>query len=395
MRIAIITESFLPNVNGVTNSVLRIAEQLGGSSSGEHELLIIAPGLRVTHSIGRGLRSFSRHAHPVLAEVSEHYAGVPVVRVPQMHLPLIKSLPIGVPVPTVRRALREFQPDVVHLASPFALAGYGAWVAASLKIPAVAVYQTDVAGFAQNYHLTGLSAAAWRWTRAIHNKCSRTLAPSSAAASALRQHGVRRVALWGRGVDSTLFHPSRRDEQLRATWLGTTEPRRIVVGFVGRLAAEKHVERLAVLAEHPSLLLVIVGDGPERQRLQTALPGAVFTGALYGDELARAYASFDVFVHPGEHETFCQAIQEAQASGVPVIAPRAGGPRDLVQSNRTGLLLEVESLSARLIPAILSCFSHRAEFGAAARRDVELRSWGSVVDQLVRHYEEVCARAVG
>ena len=121
-----------------------------------------------------------------------------------------------------------------------------------------------------------------------------------------------------------------------------------IVGFVGRLAPEKHVERLRVLAQRDDLQLVIVGDGVDAAKLESALPSAVFTGALYGDELATAYASMDVFVHPGEHETFCQAVQEAMASGLPVIAPDAGGPRDLVAPYRTGLLLPVSEFEARL-----------------------------------------------
>ena len=116
---------------------------------------------------------------------------------------------------------------------------------------------------------------------------------------------------------------------------------------MGRLAPEKHVERLASLNGRDDLQLVIVGDGVDRRKLETALPSAVFTGALYGEELATAYASMDVFVHPGEHETFCQAVQEAMASGLPVIAPNAGGPRDLVAPYRTGLLLEVDEFEAQ------------------------------------------------
>ena len=143
----------------------------------------------------------------------------------------------------------------------------------------------------------------------------------------LSAHRIPRVHKWARGVDITGFAPSARDERLRPAWSPDGKP---IVGFVGRLAPEKHVERLAALAARNDLQLVIVGDGVDRQKLESLLPTAVFTGALYGEELAAAYASMDVFVHPGEHETFCQAVQEAMASGLPVIAPNVGGPRDLV-----------------------------------------------------------------
>ncbi|NBQ43007.1 MAG: glycosyltransferase, partial [Mycobacteriaceae bacterium] len=153
---------------------------------------------------------------------------------------------------------------------------------------------------------------------------------------------IHRVPSWTRGaggVDLCAFAPSARDERLRRRWSPHGKP---IVGFVGRLAPEKHVERLAALARRDDLQLVIVGDGVQRDSLRARLPAAVFTGALYGPELAAAYASMDVFVHPGEHETFCQAVQEALASGLPVIAPDAGGPRDLVAPGRTGLLLAVQ-----------------------------------------------------
>ena len=237
------------------------------------------------------------------------------------------SLPLGVPRPRMVGVLRGFDPDVVHLASP-ALLGYGGLHAARyLGVPTVAVFQTDVAGFAASYGIGVASRAAWAWTRHLHSRADRTLAPSTSAMENLAAHRIPRVHHWARGVDITGFAPSARDDALRRRWSPDGKP---IVGFVGRLAPEKHVERLAVLARRDDLQLVIVGDGVDRAKLESALPSAVFTGALYGEQLAAAYASMDVFVHPGEHETFCQAVQEAMASGLPVIAPDAGGPRDLV-----------------------------------------------------------------
>jgi phosphatidylinositol alpha 1,6-mannosyltransferase len=134
---------------------------------------------------------------------------------------------------------------------------------------------------------------------------------------------------------------------------------------------------------------VIVGDGVDRSKLQSAMPTAVFTGALYGDELATAYASMDVFVHPGEHETFCQVVQEALASGLPVIAPDAGGPRDLVTPWRTGLLLAVNEFEPRLPDAVAHLIAERPRYALAARRSVVGRSWPVICDELLGHYEAV------
>jgi phosphatidylinositol alpha 1,6-mannosyltransferase len=282
--------------------------------------------------------------------------------------------------------LRGFGPDVVHLASP-ALLGYGGLLAARhLGVPTVAVFQTDVAGFAQSYGVGVMSRAAWAWTRHLHGKADRTLAPSTSAMEDLLAHHVPRVHHWGRGVDVTGYVPSARDQSLRAHWSPAGRP---IVGFVGRLAPEKHVERLAVLARRDDLQVVIVGDGVDRQKLERLMPAAVFTGALYGPELATAYASMDVFVHTGEHETFCQTVQEAKASGVPVIAPNAGGPRDLIAPMQTGLLLDVADFEARLPMAVQHLLDERQRYSLAARRSVLGRTWPAVCQQLVGHYEAV------
>ncbi|WP_448454132.1 glycosyltransferase family 4 protein [Mycolicibacterium phlei] len=368
MRVAIVAESFLPNVNGVTNSVLRVLEHLRRTG---HEALVIAP------DTPRGQPAADRL-----------HDGVRVHRVPSHMVPKVTSLPLGVPRPRIVNVLRGFDPDVVHLASP-ALLGYGGLHAARhLGVPTVAVYQTDVAGFARSYGVGFAARVAWAWTRHLHARADRTLAPSTAAIDSLVAHGVPRVYKWARGVDVTGFAPSNRDDGLRRRWSPHGRP---IVGYVGRLAPEKHVERLAALARRPDLQLLVVGDGVDRARLETRMPTAVFTGALYGDDLAAAYASMDVFVHPGEHETFCQAVQEAMASGLPVVAPDAGGPRDLVAPYRTGLLLPVDRFERGLCDAVDHLLARRHRYAVAARRSVLTRTWPVLCDELLAHYDDVLA----
>ncbi|MCV7209548.1 glycosyltransferase family 4 protein [Mycolicibacterium canariasense] len=366
MRVAIVAESFLPNVNGVTNSVLRVIEHLRRTG---HEVIVIAP------DTPRGQ-----------APADRVHDGVRIHRVPSMMFPKVTSLPLGVPRPRIVNVLRGFDPDVVHLASPALLGWGGVHAARHLGVPTVAVFQTDVAGFAQSYGVGMLSRASWTWTRRLHSKADRTLAPSTAAMEDLAAHRIPRVHKWGRGVDIAGFVPSARDEALRRRLSPAGLP---IVGFVGRLAPEKHVERLAGLAARDDLQVVIVGDGVDRAKLAGLMPRAVFTGALYGAELAAAYASMDVFVHPGEHETFCQAVQEAMASGVPVVAPNAGGPRDLVTPMHTGLLLGVDEFETRLPGAVEHLIAERSRYSAAARRSVLARTWPAVCDELMGHYEAV------
>jgi phosphatidylinositol alpha 1,6-mannosyltransferase len=377
VRVAIVSECFLPVVNGVTNSVLRIVEHLTGAG---HDVLVVAPGI---------------------GGPTQH-AGAPVVPLRAVDLPVVSSMPVGVPSPRVLRALRGFAPDVVHLAAPFIIGYQGLLAARRLGVPTVAVYQTDVAGFATSYGLGMTARAAWRWTCRLHGQANRTLAPSTWAVQALRARGVPRVRLWGRGVDTRRFTPSHRDEQLRTTLAPAGE---LLVGYVGRLAPEKQVERLAALAGLPGVRLVVVGDGPSRAGLRQSLPTAAFLGFLDGTDLSRLYASLDVFVHTGPSETFCQAVQEALASGLPVVAPDAGGPRDLVLPGRTGFLVPPRPADAepdhpasveadrRLRAAVLALTDPdlRTQFAAAARRSVLRRTWTTVGDELIGHYRDVIA----
>lgn len=366
VRVAIVAESFLPNVNGVSNSVLRVLEHLRRTG---HEALVIAPD-----------------NPPNQPRADRIHDGVRVHRVPSRMFPKVTTLPLGVPTPRMLSVLRGFDPDVVHLASP-ALLGYGGVKAARrLGVPTVAVYQTDVPGFAASYGIPMTARAAWAWFRHLHSLADRTLAPSSVTMESLVAHRFPRVHRWARGVDVLRFAPSARSEALRRQWSPQGKP---IVGFVGRLAPEKHAERLAALAAEKSVQLVIVGDGVDQRKLQLAMPTAVFTGALYGEELAEAYASMDVFVHTGEHETFCQVVQEALASGLPVIAPDAGGPRDLVAPWRTGLLLGVNEFEARLPGAVAHLLEERHRYSQAARRSVLGRSWPVICDELLGHYEAV------
>ena len=370
MRVAIVAESFLPNVNGVSNSVVRVLEHLSHTG---HDAIVIAPDNPRGHD-----------------RAARDHNGVPVHRMPSRMFPKITSLPLGVPRPKMVRILSQFAPDIVHLASP-ALLGWGGLQAARfLDIPTVAVYQTDVPGFAESYGIGVASRAAWAWFRYVHRHADRTLAPSTATMQNLVAHRIPRVHKWARGVDLTGFAPSARDERLRLQWSPHGKP---IVGFVGRLAPEKHVDRLAALAHGNDVQLVVVGDGVDKAKLERLMPTAVFTGALYGEQLAAAYASMDVFVHPGEHETFCQAVQEALASGLPVVAPNAGGPRDLVEPGRTGLLLEVDEFQAQLPGAVAHLLQGRPRYAQAARRSVLQRTWPAICDQLLGHYEEVCGLA--
>ncbi|MFC7307600.1 glycosyltransferase family 4 protein [Streptomyces monticola] len=366
MRVVIVTESFPPDVNGVAHCALQTARHLLRRG---HEPLVIAP------------------ATAPGATAPEPEAPCQVVRVRSLPLPGYPQVRVAVPSRRVAAALAAYRAELVHLASPFVLGVRGMAAAARLRIPAVAVYQTDLAGYARTYVGAG-EAAAWRRIRSVHAAADRTLAPSTAALRDLTEHRVPRVRLWPRGVDTERFRPERRDEALRRELAPNGE---LIVGYVGRLAPEKQVELLAGACALEGVRVVVVGDGPSGPALRAALPGAVFLGRRAGDELARIFASLDVFVHTGPYETFCQTVQEAMASGVPVVAPAAGGPLDLVGHGRTGLLVTPGDAPAvrDAVWALSADPRLRAAYGSAGRAAVEGHTWEAVGDQLIEHYSEV------
>jgi phosphatidylinositol alpha 1,6-mannosyltransferase len=362
MRIAIVAESFLPAINGVTNSILRVIEHM---TERGHEVTVIAPSPGVTA-----------------------YGKARIIRVPSFGFPRYPELRIGHSRAFVHDVLQELKPDLVHLGSPAVLGAASLRAAQELGIPSVAIYQTDLAGFASRYHLGIAGRSIWRYIANIHRRADLTLAPSTAAVWDLRERGVDNVVRWMRGVDLVRFNPSFRDEELRKSLAPEGQ---IIIGFVGRLAREKQIERLKDLCKLPHIKVVIVGDGPMKSKLEKELQGAIFTGFKSGEELSKLYASFDIFVHTGTDETFCQAVQEALASGVPVVAPASGGPLDLVQHGLNGFLW-TEASRYSLVGAVTELVQYpvkRERLAANARPSVDTRTWSGVMDELEGHYRSV------
>lgn len=359
MRVAIVAECFLPAVNGVTGSVCRVVDHLERRG---HDVLVIAPG--------DGPSTYSR---------------TPVARVRGVTLPLYRSLQVGVADQDhITELLAEFDPAVVHLAAPVVLGATAGRAARDLGIPVVAIYQTDLAGFARRYHARPAVPLLWSRIRDAHAAADVTLAPSTAAAWQLAANGIERVALWPRGVDLERFHPRRRS---RSPIAGG----KVVAGYVGRLATEKRVHLLRHAARAPGIHVVAVGDGPRAAGLRRRLPEVTFLGFQGGDELAVTVASLDVFVHTGRDETFCQAVQEALAAGVPVVGPAAGGILDLVRHGENGFLYppdDPEQITGA-VAAIAADPVLRAQLGRRARESVAHRSWSEVGDALLAHYRAV------
>lgn len=363
-RIAIVTESFLPQINGVSNSVLRILETL---KQREIEAIVIAP-----------------------TRASSHHLGFPIYTVPSLE---VINFPVGIPSPSVAKQLDDFQPDLVHIAAPFWLGSHAIEWCRRKSVPSVAVYQTDISGYCSRYGLDFARPLVDRMTAMIHAPATVSLAPTKEAAEKLGGLGVKNVSIWGRGVDTDLFHPDLRlTAQAQILKRKIAPKSEIVVGFVGRLAAEKQVHRLLEIAELPNTKLLIVGDGPERERLQNlfAPHGAYFAGMQTGLSLANHYAAIDIFVHCGTEETFGQTIQEAKAAGAAVVGPDRGGPRHLIEHGTSGLLVNPDKPAGyrEAVEALLDS-SLRQKVSRNARESVISNTWARNNSDLMEIYDSV------
>lgn len=369
MRIALISETFLPDVNGVTTTLCRLLEHL---QSEGHQVLLFAP-----------------------QGAPEAYAGADIVPLGGMPLPLYPEVKLTPPQFGITAHLRRFRPDLLHLVGPVVLGATVPYIARKLQLPLLSSYHTDFGAYSYHYGLGFLKDTVNFYLRWIHNHCRMTLCPSTATLHDLRTQGFRRLKVWGRGVDTARFHPDHRSQAWRES-VGLRSGETLLL-YVGRLAREKRVELLVdALHDLEGARLVLVGDGPARAELQQRLEGRPvhFTGYLKGHDLATAYASADAFVFPSDTETFGQVVQEAMASGLAVVGARSGGTLDLVREGVTGHLFEpnvASDLRAQL-RSLIANTNTRVAMGQAGRAAAERRSWPSVMTELLGYYDHMLQR---
>ena len=364
-RVAVVTESFLPKVDGVVKTAYMSVRYLQDSG---REVLVFAPDIAV-----------------------DHVGDSQVIPLPSIGLPQAPETRMALPNPMVARHIESFRPDLIHLFSPAAMAVSGMAAGRHLNLPVIANYQTDLPGYTGHYGFPRLSGPVNRWLRYIHNGCHLTLAPTRTTIRQLRAAGFRRVRHWGRGVDTARFNPRQACPSMRRRLLNGRNADSLLCIFVGRLATEKRIDLLLDLARTPGVALTIVGDGAQREQLQAlyAETNVHFTGYLIGDELAQAYASADVFAFPGEYETFGQVIQEAMASGLPSVVVDAGGAPDVLEDGECGLVVSpTRSAFAAAVRSLRDQPWRRAEMARQARILAEERPWSALMAQLERYYEE-------
>ncbi len=367
-RVAIIAEAFLPKVDGVAKTAwltLRYLQQTG------REVLVFAPDT----------------APPAVGN-SE------VVALPSLGLIMAPESRMALPSPTVATRLEEFNPDLIHMFSPALLSVSGMLLGRMRHLPVIANYQTDLPGYTQQYGLHVFTQPMRDWLRFIHNGCHLTLVPSRTTHDQLQAWGYRRLRYWSRGVNCSRFNPAKRSAAWRERLLQGRDPDNLICIYVGRLANEKRVELLLEVARTPGIALTIIGDGARREELETifAGTGTHFTGYLLDEELARAFASADLFAFTGPNETFGQVVQEAMASGLPAIVIDQGGVKDLVLEGETGFICAGEPQAfADAVMRLREDDALRQQMSSRARALALQHPWESIMAELEAHYREAMA----
>jgi phosphatidylinositol alpha 1,6-mannosyltransferase len=370
MKVAYFTESLLPLVDGVSRTLAQLFGFLEQNGVDFRVYSPFVPGPEV---------SWSGRVRPV------RFVRFPLYRDYRV------SLPFG---GGVWRELEAWRPDLVHVVSPTPMATKAAKWAARRGIPVVSSFHTHFVSYFRYYGAPWAEGFGWRMLKRFYDRCERVYVPTDAIIRELAEHGIANTEPWSRGIDLARFSPAHRDAGLRAE-AGADDGTPILL-MVSRLVKEKD---MADLVEMDRILrrrgnthrLVLVGDGPMRAELQAALPDAHFAGHQGGEPLARWYASGDVFVFPSTTETFGNVVLEAQASGLPTVVVDKGGPADLVQPGRTGMIArsnDPADLAAKC-ETLLRDPALRAEMGARAREAAAERDWAAINGRLIRSYQEI------
>jgi glycosyltransferase involved in cell wall biosynthesis len=376
MRVAIFTDTYAPEINGVARTLSRLTEYM--------------------EKKGIAYRVFAPESGTPVPTVPQvrRLASLPFVLYPECRMALANPL-------SLQRELKAFCPDVLHIATPFALGLYGMAYGKKHHIPMVASYHTHFDEYLHYYHLEFMQNWIWRFMRWFHQPMQTVYVPSVSTKEKVEQFGLHpNIEVWGRGVDAVRFSPHRKNVDLKRRY-GIRE--KYVLLYVGRMAPEKDVQT-AIDAFHslPAHIredthMILAGDGPLLKALREQHhPQMTFTGFVEGSQLAELYASADVFVFPSATETFGNVVLEALASGLPVIGARAGGVQHVVQDQRNGLLCEqgqTEQFTAA-IRMLLYDQAQRERYAKEARRFAQLRSWDAVLKKLIDGYAQVSRQGV-
>jgi glycosyltransferase involved in cell wall biosynthesis len=372
MRIALFTETFLPKVDGIVTRLSHTVDHL--QRMGDQVMVFSPDG---------GLRE---------------YKGAKIYGIPGFPLPLYPELKLALPRPSIRQILEDFNPDLIHIVNPAVLGLGGLYYAKSLDVPLVASYHTHLPKYLEHYGLGMLEGVLWELLKALHNQAQINLCTSTAMQEALTSHGIESVEVWQKGVDTELFRPELANQAVRSH-LSQGHPESPILLYVGRLSAEKEIDRIKpVLEAIPDARLALVGDGPYRQDLEKHFEGTPthFVGYLTGADLAAAFASADAFIFPSRTETLGLVLMEAMAAGCPVIAANAGGIPDIVTDGVNGYLFDPAD-DHGAIEATQRLLNHQLErevLRRNARLEAEKWGWAAATRQLREFYRSILTAGI-
>jgi len=376
MRVTMVTETYFPQVNGVSRTLGQLVRHL--TASGDAVQIVM----------------------PDYGASTEHEP-TEIERVRSVRLPFYKELHLPLPpFGAAHRAIDQFRPDIIHIATEATLGLSVLRHASRRAIPVVSSFHTNFDQYSRHYGVGWARGTIWRYLRWFHNRTRETYVPSRPTIEALEARGFQRLRLWPRGVDGALFRPDRpgRDELRRALGFG---PDDVVIAYVGRVAVEKNVAFLAdalslVGAQRPNARFLFVGDGPSRPEVEGRMgPQARFVGYRRGDDLADHYAAADLFAFSSVTETFGNVVLEALSSGLPVVALRAGGVADIVRPGEDGLLLEPEASPESFARALITFVDDpelRRSYAESARAYAVSQSWDAIMGALRNRYLDVIGR---
>jgi glycosyltransferase involved in cell wall biosynthesis len=373
MRVAIIAEVYLPKIDGVVIRTMNLIREL--------------------QAAGDSVEVFC----PEAAGVEQ--SPVPVTSFPSFSFPLYPEYRVGRPTTVLLEQLEQFRPDVVHFLNPFAFGFqcHDLLCRAGWSAPTLFSFHTLYAEYVRRYRaLTPLARMLWWMTREYHNRADQNLTVSAMTRDSLTRAGFQRVDLWRPAVDSTLYSPEKQNRRMRS-FLAGGHNRKYQLLTVSRLAPEKNVEFLAdVLRQVPEASLAIVGDGPHRAALERRFSGlpVMFAGYLKGIDLATAYASCDAFVYGSETETMGNVVLEAMSSGLPVVAPRAGGIPSIVTHEQNGLLFSAGDVASasELTRSVMRSDGLGRRLSASAREFACDHGWKQSAEHVRRSYRNAVAQ---
>lgn len=369
MKIAFFTDTFTPQVNGVARTFQRFAEYLDGK--------------RIDY------RFF-------VPETEENLFSTQIFRFTSLPFFIYPECRLALPnVIHIKKELERFQPDLIHIATPFNMGLTGLVYGKKLNIPLVGSYHTHFDRYLEYYDLQILSSFMWRYMNWFHQSFEKTFVPSMETKKEVESKGLSNVHIWSRGVDCDTFHPYFSTYRLREKY-NITAP--FLLSFVGRLAPEKDLDVLMKAAHQlpesikEKVHWLIAGDGPLLEELQKEkTPNMTFVGYLKGEQLAELYAASDLFVFPSSTETFGNVVLEANACRTAVIGARAGGVQEIIRHGETGLLCEPKSVEDMVnnICRLIDNPSLIKRMGMKARKFALRQSWDTIFSDLLLQYEEV------